>query len=86
MRGGVSDAEIHPVDAPILVIIPTYNERETLGGIVAAVLALGTWSMPWRWRTLAASARCTDQPNGVSDPPTARDLTKRCDWEAAPPR
>ena len=41
MRGGVSDAEIHPVDAPILVIIPTYNERETLGGIVAAVLALG---------------------------------------------
>jgi len=41
MRVGVIDSEINPVEAPVVVVMPTYNERENIGRIVEAVLALG---------------------------------------------
>lgn len=41
MSVGRIDSEMDRVEAPIAVVIPTYNERDNIGAIVDAVLALG---------------------------------------------
>jgi len=49
-------------DAPILVVIPTYNERDNLRALVPRVLALGA-----RYRVLVVDDRSPDGTGAVAD-------------------